>query len=729
MSGAATATAAIDRLAELLGLERSYHDIWGKEHVASPEIKRKLIAAMGVPAGSDGEIAASLRHVEQAAWRRLAPACVTLLVTEPAVLWLSLPADAERIEWHLALEDGGQRRGIAALPELPAGEETLLDGARLVRRPLTLPTLPVGYHQIELAAGGRRAVTRLIVAPPACFTADDALGTGGRGWGLAVQLYSVRSADNWGMGDFGDLLRLVETMAAFGCDTIGLNPLHALFPDDPNHYGPYGPSNRVFLNVLYLAVPALPEFADCAAARALVAGADFQHRLAAARAAELIDHPAVAALKMPVLELLYRTFRDTHWGRDTERGRAFATFRADAGEALHRQALFDALHEHFYRQQGQWYWPDWPVEYRSPTAAGARRFADEQAERIGFFEWLQFAADAQLATAAARARALGMELGLYRDLAVANHPGGAAAWSFPDVVLKSAGIGAPPDALGPQGQSWGLSPLSPVGLQETGYRHFIEGLRANMRSAGVIRIDHVMALLRLFWIAEGHSAAEGVYVRYPFTDLMRILALESQRGRCLVVGEDLGTVPEGFRPAMRALGVLSTRVLYFERGPDGGFIAPEHYETEAQVNAATHDLPTVRGFWQGLDIAWRDRIGLYPDPARRDADLAERRRDRDRLVASLRHNGALGPGEAASRGDAATDELVAAIHRYLARTNGRLLMVQVEDLVGEVEQPNLPGTVAEHPNWRRKLALPLEEFATDPRVRAVAEAARLNGRG
>ena len=729
MSGAPTADTSIDRLADLLGLERSYHDIWGNEHVAPPEIKRKLIAAMGVPAGSAAEIAASLAHVEQAPWRRLAPPCVTLLVTEPPVLRLSLPAGADRVEWRLVTEDGSERHGVATLGDLPGDEETLLDGARLVRRTLSLPTLAVGYHRIELAGGGRTAATRLIVAPPACFTADDALGPGGRGWGVAVQLYSVRSASNWGMGDFGDLLRLVETMAAFGCDTVGLNPLHALFPDDPNHYGPYGPSNRVFLNILYLAVPELPEFADCAAARALVADASFQRRLAAARAAELIDHAAVAALKVPVLEQLYQTFRATHLGRSTERGRAFEKFRAEASEALHRQALFDALHEHFYRQQGKWYWPDWPAEYRSPTAAGAVRFAAEHGERIGFFEWLQFAADAQLAAAAARARALGMELGLYRDLAVANHPGGAAAWSFPDVVLKSAGIGAPPDALGPQGQSWGLSPLSPLGLQETGYLHFIEGLRANMRSAGVIRIDHVMALLRLFWIAEGHSAAEGVYVRYPFTDLMRILALESQRSRCLVVGEDLGTVPEGFRPAMRALGVLSTRVLYFERGPDGGFIAPEHYETEAQVNAATHDLPTIRGFWQGLDIVWRDRIGLYPDPARRDADLAERRQDRERLVASLRHNGALGAHEVPTRDDGATDELVVAVHRYLARTNGRLLMVQVEDLVGEIEQPNLPGTVAEHPNWRRKLALPLEQFATDPRVRAVAGAAGLNGRG
>lgn len=729
MSGTPAATAPIDRLADLLGLERSYHDIWGKEHVAPPEIKRKLIAAMGVPAGSEAEVASSLAHVEQAPWERLAPPCITLLASEPPVLSLSLPAEADRIEWRLTTEDGGDRHGVTTSPEMPAVEETMLDGARLVRRRLALPALPVGYHQIELSGGGRSARTRLIVAPATCFTADDALGPGGRGWGLAVQLYSLRSAGNWGMGDFGDLLGLVETMAAIGCDTIGLNPLHALFPDDPNHYGPYGPSNRVFLNILYLAVPALPEFAECADARALVAGRDFQQRLASARDADLIDHQAVAALKLPVLELLYRTFRDTHLARDTERGRAFGKFRADAGEALRRQALFDALHEHFYRSHGQWYWPDWPAEFRAPTAAGAVRFADERAERIGFFEWLQFAADDQLAAAATRARALGMELGLYRDLAVANHPGGAAAWSFPDVVLKSAGIGAPPDALGPQGQSWGLSPLSPLGLQETGYQHFIEGLRANMRSAGAIRIDHVMALLRLFWIAEGHSAAEGVYVRYPFTDLTRILALESQRGRCLVVGEDLGTVPEGFRPAMRELGVLSTRVLYFERGPDGGFIAPEHYETEAQINAATHDLPTVRGFWQGLDILWRDRIGLYADPARRDADLAERWQDRDRLVASLRHNGALAPDAVATLGDEATDALVVAIHRYLARTNGRLLMVQIEDLVGEVEQPNLPGTVTEHPNWRRKLALPLEKFAADPRVQAIAEAAKLNGRG
>jgi 4-alpha-glucanotransferase len=708
----------LDCLAELLGLEPAYHDIWGKLHVGTAAAKRELIAAMGVPAAGDDEVRRSLDALRQQQRTRLSPPVATFLVGEP--ISVALGEQAAALHWTVVEEGGARHAGHATfLPDQPADT-----------RRLQLPPLPQGYHRLSLGMPGHEpSETVLIIAPPACFSADAALGAGGRAWGLAIQLYGLRSADNWGMGDFGDLIGLVEAAAALGCDAIGLNPLHAAFPADPNHFGPYGPSNRNFLNILYISLPQVPEYADSEAVRRWVEEPEFQDRLAATRKAELVDYPAVSALKMPLLEVLYREFRDSHLAADSARAQRFRAFQHSGGEALRRHTLFEALHEYFFKERGAWFWPDWPEDYRHPQAAGAERFAAEQSDRLEFFAYLQFLAQEQLDAAGERARQLGLRLGLYRDLAVANHPGGAAAWANPDVVLRGASIGAPPDALGPQGQNWGLSPLSPHGLSETAYAHFIDGLRANMRGSGAIRIDHVMALLHLFWIPGGKSAADGMYVAYPFEDMMRVLALESQRHHCLVVGEDLGTVPEGFRPALRRNAVLSTRVLYFERGGDRGFIAPEHYESEAQVNATTHDLPTLRGFWAGTDIRWRDRIGLYPDPRQRDHDIEERGRDRARLLASLRYNGAL-PSDSAITvdDDAASDELVVAVHRYLSRTPGRLLMVQMEDLMGEIEQPNLPGTVDEHPNWRRKLSLPLEKFAAHPRVQAIAEAVRAERR-
>ena len=711
----------LDRLADLLGLEALYHDIWGNRRETSAATKRALVGAMGLDADTAEAVAASLRIMERRAWDRPLPPVLVSGEGQAIDLGVALPAglDDAVLVWELTPEDGIAQGGRTAVHDLPVVDRASLDGGAFERRALgaLLPvSLPIGYHRLELrvesAAGGvaLSGSTTLIVAPERCVTVEEMVPAG-RTWGIGLQVYSMRSDHDWGMGDFGDLAGFAETAGRLGAGLVGLNPLHALFPADPHHIGPYSPSSRQFLNILYIDPARVPELDDAGDIRARIADPAFQAALTGARQAELIDHPAVAALKLPVLEALHARFRalpDEH-----PRKAAYAGFRREMGAALERHALFDALHEHFFRQDpARWMWRSWPAAFQDPQSAEVAAFAAENAGRVDFFAWAQFEADRQLGEAAARGRSAGLAMGFYRDLAVAVHPGGGAAWADPSMLVQGANVGAPPDQFNLKGQNWGLSPLSPLGLREAAYRPFVELLRANMRHAAALRIDHVMALQHLFWIPEDGS--DGAYVAYPFHDLLRIVALESRRNRCVVIGEDLGTVPEGFRPALERAGILSYRVLYFERGADGAFKPPGDYPAGSMATVSTHDLAPFKGFWTGRDLDWRRRLGLYPDEASREKDHWDRGVDRWRLLQALSREGLRPESYPSEEGDQPFRvELSAAVHAYLARTPSRIVMVQIEDALCDDEQPNLPGTVDQHPNWRRRLPRKLEELGAD----------------
>jgi 4-alpha-glucanotransferase len=593
--------------------------------------------------------------------------------------------------------------------------------------------LPEGYHRLEVEVSGggdagAQDAMRLILTPEHCLLAQEE-GDHGRFWGLQSQLYSLRSERDWGMGDFTDLARLAERAASLGAAALGVNPLHALFPADANHYSPYSPSSRFFLNALYIDPEAVPDLEECAAAQAMLADAGFRAAIAQLRAADLIDYPAVARMKLPMLERLFASFSERHRARSSGRARAFEAFRQEMGVLLERHAVFDALHEHALQTWGGWCWQHWPEPYRHPDSTEVAAFAREHRDRVDFFAWLQWLADAQLRDAQTRARGAGMPIGLYQDIAIAVNAASSMTWAYPGVSPSGVSVGAPPDWFNPNGQDWALAPLSPVGLYEGGYELFIASLRQNMRHAGAVRIDHVMGLKRLYWIPSGAGASEGAYVRYPFDDLVRLIALESRRHRCLVVGEDLGTVPSGFRPAMQRAGVMSCRVLYFERDRDQRFLPPEDYPADALVSVSTHDLPTLKGFWTCRDVAWRELLGLLPDREAQAAARAERERDRVLLLKALEEAGLLPEGvDPEHPPDELSDELIEAAHRFLARTPGRLLMVQLEDALGETEQPNLPGAEA-HPNWRRRSARRLEDLTSEPLVRRIAAAVNATGRG
>lgn len=696
---------ALDRLAERCGILASFKDARGQAREAPEQTIRALLAAMDVAAGEDAEVRASLEELEHREWSApLPPVHVVNRAAGRLTVPVTVRAGTRRMAWSLRLEDGAELAGHAPIESLPLLAQRKLAGGIHERRNLVLPAdLADGYHHLTVGLGESPCL--LIVSPGQCWL-PPALEQGRRLWGVAAQLYLLRSQADWGIGDYSDLTRLVEMLLPLGADVIGLNPLHALFPDDPEHASPYSPASRLLLNVLNIDVDAVAELTGTRSILETVSGAALER----CRAAREVQYSAIAALKLAALESIFEhclAVPDaSHW-------ESFAAFRRRGGEALERGCLFFALREHRAQTQGDADWHTWPEGLRTPASPAVQRFAEEHRVRITFHAWLQFLADQQLAEAARSAR--GMAIGLYRDLAVGADPEGAETWSDPAAVIGGAHVGAPPDIYNPAGQDWGLPPFNPRELRSQGYRHFIALVRANMRHAGGLRIDHVMGLQQLYWVPVGASPAQGAYVRYPLDDLLGILALESQRNRCLVVGEDLGTVPEGFRERLAQAAVFSYRVLFFERN-ERGFVAPERYPALALAVVGSHDLPTLRSWWGDRDLRLKEALQLYPSNEEAERARTERARDRAELEAAFRRAG-IATGELAAGG-----ELFRAAHRFLARTACALAIAQLDDLTDEVEPVNVPTTSAEYPNWRRRLSATLEEIARSPRL---AELARL----
>jgi len=540
---------------------------------------------------------------------------------------------------------------------------------------------------------------------------------------VATQLYGLRSERNWGIGDFTDLATLVKWCANEGGGVIGVNPLHALFPHNPSHASPYSPSSRLLLNILYIDIEAVPDFFECGDTCDLVGAPPFQSRLDNLRKKKLVDYPEVKALKLTILNDLFRSFKGVHLLQETERGKAFRRFIEEEGEFLYRFALFEALQEHFHGQDPTvWGWPVWPEPYRDPESSEVEEFAEKYRERVEFYLYIQWEADRQLHQAGLTCLENSLPVGLYLDLAVSIDSGGAEAWANQDLYALDLSVGAPPDDFNLNGQNWGLPPVIPHHLREKAYAPFIATLRHSMRHAGAVRIDHIMALMRLFCIPRGSPAGEGAYLHFPFEELLGIVALESRRNSCLVIGEDLGTVPDTVREGMARRGILSYKLFFFEKEWEGDFRAPRDYPADALVSVSTHDLPTLKGYWEGADLSLRRKLNLFPSEEACVNQHEARERDRAALLRALDREGLLPEGASTDPASWAemTVELSAAIHAYLARTACSIQMVQIEELLNQGEQANIPGTTKEHPNWRRKLSI--VELTRNPYARALGEA-------
>ena len=705
----------VDKLAAYCGIEQEFINALGKSHRTSTKTKQALLRAMGMPVDDEIQAGDMLAQLKREEWLQpLPPVCV--LYSRPGetpLVEVNLPGGLGALGWRLTLESGEELSGQEQVGALLLIGQHTCDGKVIERRSLTLRAdLPWGYHRLELVAP--QAQMLLILTPGQCWL-PEAMTQGQRLWGLAAQLYLLRSASNWGIGDFADLQRLVELSVAKGVDVVGLNPLHALFMDKPEHASPYSPASRLLLNVLNIDVSAVMQGLDCPQAQGLFDAPAFQQRLAAARQAGQVDYTAVAELKMQMLRVLFAAWRN---GADAGRQQELEHFRHSQGQTLERTCLFQALRQHFAeKDQDGADWHDWPAEYRDPDSAAVAEFARSHRDQVDFWIWLQWLADDQLAQAAQAAQ--GMAIGLYRDLAVGADRSGAETWHDQQAIVGGAQVGAPPDIYNPAGQDWGLPPFHPRMLKQEAYRSFIELLRANMRHAGGLRIDHVMSLQHLYWVPQGHSPQDGAYVSYPMEDMIGILALESQRQQCLVVGEDLGTVPAGFRERIAQANILSYRVLFFEQDADtDAYVPPQDYPTLALAVAGSHDLPTLRGWWEGRDIELKERLHLYPQADEAARQLAQRKQDRAALLAVLREQGLLDAADA----QVTEEEVMLAVHGFLARSAALLAVAQLDDITGEAEQVNVPSTGHDkHPNWRRRLSVTLDDLPMHPSMQTIAD--------
>ena len=661
-----------------MGIRSRWRDPAGVEHATDPDTRRALLAAMGVPAASDAEVREFLADLRARQAARRIPE--EIVETAGSEVRIPLRSTAD---WRIELESGGTREGCD-------------------EREIVL-VLPAGLHRLTVTDEHC-----LVIAAPERAPAVGDLAGRSKAWGVSAALYGLRSRRNLGVGDYRDLAEAAEQMARLGADFIGINPVHAR--GTASHgFSPYSPTCRTALEPGHIAPDAVPGFERCTEVRRLLEAR--APDLEAEKAGDLLDYKAHERRQREALQSLFRLTTEENGPGAAD----FAAWRRGPSRALEWFAVFEAIAEVHGPD-----WRAWPKAFQAAGSPHVQRFASENADSVRYHAWLQWLAGRQVAEAQAVARDAGMTFGLYLDLAVGVRPGGADSWAAPACFAQGVSLGAPPDAFSPDGQAWSLAPFNPSGLRATAYQPFIEMVRAVMAHAGIIRIDHVLGLDRSFWVPE--SGAPGGFVRYPLEPLLALIRIEAARASCVVVGEDLGSVPPGLRRRLAGAGLLGCAVMQFEK--DGrGLRLPRRYRPASLASAGTHDTPTLKGWWSGRDIELRHRLG-QSTATEYTAALAARAEERAALCRLLVEEGHAPPDlDPAAPLPQADDATVIAVHALLAGAGSELLAVQLDDALGIVEQQNLPGTIDEHPNWRRRYPVAVEALAREPRLAAIASVA------
>lgn len=649
-------------------------DEYGRHRYPTPDVVKKISQLL------------NMNKQDMQKSRPILPLVKVVKQGEPIFIRLFVADKTQRIQakWQLTLESG-----------------QILSG-KCKRNTIALPRdLPLGYHQLTLNT--KAANCRVIVAPSNAYQ-PQALQQQQKLWGAIVQLYTLRSEKNWGIGDFGDLQQFLIRLAEKGGDFVGLNPIHSLFPANPDSASPYSPSSRLWQNILYIDINAIPAFKQSEEAQKWLQSAETQRQLAEVRASDNIVYSQVTTLKLTALRFAFEQFAQQDQSD-------FEQFIAQHGESLRIQGTFDALHAWLTEQhKNQWGWQNWAAEYQDYHTASVQQFQRDQASEVRFYMWLQYIANQQLNTCYQLACKLGMPIGFYRDLAVGVADNGAETWADKDLFVLGASVGAPPDIMAPQGQNWGLSPMHPEILQQRGYQPFIDLLRANMKDCGALRIDHILGFARLWWVAKGESAKNGVYVKYPLADLLAILALESQRNRCLIIAEALGTVPKGMIDTLQRAGILTYNIFYFEFDQHGSKPLA-HYPYSAMTTLSTHDLPTVQGYWKGYDFELGQKFGIYPNEKVLQTLQTTRHHNKAAIRRAVEAEQELAPDE-----NGVNQTFTHQLQSYVADTQSALFGTQPEDWLNMLEPVNIPGTSTEYPNWRRKLNTNINSIFDDPKI-------------
>ncbi len=716
----------LQKLVEMRGIESNYVDAWGKPATIADSSKAKLLHALGYETENEAAVLEQVKHDTAAYWQSVLDPVQVLRQSQRIHFTVRLPIELVNDSYTLLLttESGKQFSQDLVPVDTQLINVAEIDEVEYQEYAVAFDhALEDGYHTLQLLVEGDDEPVgqmRIIMAPDACYMPEQ-VAKGKKAWGLSVQLYCVRSENNWGIGDFSDLSRLVKDAADTGADFIGLNPIHALYPANPDACSPYGPSSRRWLNYLYLDVTRLEGY-DHPDVQALVNAPDFCEKLDLVRRKEYVDYAGVAELKLKVLTALFEVYQKTYLASKTPQREAFAEFVSQGGESLDMLAVYDVMQEHL-KDLGEpsWGWPVFPDKFKEYHKPEVAKFARKNKQRVQFYQFLQWQAALQLEEANQVAVNAGMTIGLYRDLAVGVSEGSAEIWGNKDLYCVDASVGAPPDVLGPLGQNWGLPPMDPKRLYEQAYQPIVDLFSSNMASAGALRIDHVMALLRLWWVPKGDHARDGGYVYYPVDDLLGILALESHRNKSLVIGEDLGTVPEEIRGKLADNGIYSYRVFFFEQAEDGGFFSPSHYPVQSMSTLTTHDMPTLIGYWHCLDLELGKSLGLYPTDEILETLYTSRHEDKQEILNSLHGHHSVGEDVGHDVNYTGMNQaLNFGLQTHMATGSSALLSLQLEDWLQMDKPVNIPGTFDEYPNWRRKLSRNLEDIFSDDDILHLA---------
>lgn len=719
--------ALIDHVAKARGIETKYANAWGQNTEVEPSSKAKLLKAMGYSIENNEQLLAQLEDEKQTYWLSIFDPIKIIRDNEPLELEIRIPIllANQVLKCEIHTESGEQVTHSFTPVDTTLVDAEVIDELEYQEYLIELPSFnEIGYHQVSLCDQAQNVIAQqqLVIAPLQCYQPEPILA-GQKIWGTSVQLYSLKSDTNWGIGDFTDLHCVVDEIAKRGGHFVGLNPIHALYPANPESCSPYSPSSRRWLNIFYIDPQQVDGFSQSIDIQSIIESDEHQTLLAQSRETDFVDYVKVSQLKMPVFNALFKWFKQNHLDNNTEQACAFKAFVDEGGQSLLEQAAFDAIQDKLQTQGIKaWGWPSWPEKLAEFNSGEVEQFIEDNPDKITFYQYLQWLANQQLEACQQAAAEHKMLIGLYRDLAVGVSSGSAEVWANRDLYCADLSVGAPPDPLGPQGQSWGLPPMDPNQLFKQNYQPIIDMYRANMKACGALRIDHVMALLRLWWVPANEHATQGAYVYYPIDDLLAILCLESQRNQCMIVGEDLGTVPEGVRDIFSENGLLSYRVFFFETAPDGGYYSPSHYPKQALATLTTHDLPTLKGFWHCLDLELGERLGIYPNDGTVNQLRHSRHHNKQRILDSLHGHEALDQSIGNDAHQVPMNQsLNYAIQLHMANANSVLLSLQLEDWL-EMETPvNVPGTCDEYPNWRRKLSQSLNEIFNLPQVNQLTE--------
>ncbi len=695
-------TGMVNQMAEDLGIVHSYHDLAGHENITSMESKRALLSGLGFDTQTPSAVQLSYaRHTTGKT--RLLPPSLVLKESEPYRVVLNLPSHtaAASVSWQVTLENDQTVKGQDHVGH---------DGGFILKH-----SVPAGYHQLVVTlSNGLTEQAHLIIVPHTIYGVDYLDNLGGA-LGVTAALYGLKSSRNFGIGDFEDLAKLAETLAPKGVDFIGINPVHAL-PAGKDFYAPYSPSSRVFLNIMHIAPDLIPDLSGQAFVNALQG---YEKTLQQCQGSELVDYENIYGLKIHLFEKAFDQFCSLK--HNHERVKAFEAFCDHKGQALLDHALFDVLFEQLPDDQKNYDgFLAFETGLKNRDTHAIKNALIKHRQRVKFYSYLQWVADQQLSHAQERALKAGMRIGLYLDMAVGIVPGGGDVWMADDhATAKGISLGAPGDAANPTGQMWNLAPLNPRVQEQTGFDFFAAIIRGVMAHAGAVRIDHVLGLNRSFWCAAGGDKT-GAYVTYPLQDLLGIIAVESHRAKCMVIGEDLGTVPEGFRDSLAAWQMMGCSIFFIDRTQDGGFLPSSDVRRTSLASLSNHDFPTIAGFWEEADLKWRMDLEIGSEPARINNERKNRAQDRRAILHLLQTEGLLHDGLNADHPPKTyTPEINSAMHAYLARTDALAVAIQLEDLTGARGQPNVPGTVNEQPNWRRKYNLYIDEIAQDTHTNEI----------